>query len=242
MEKGGNMEMVYNRGTFIKNIIEELEYEKYLEIGLSHNPIAPYRMLNNIKTKHSVDTDKTTNADFIMTSDDFFINLKSNKLQAQGLDSQYKWDIIFIDGNHYAKQVYADLKNALNHISDNGVIIMHDVLPQDYYRTLEIPIPITYDEKQMYIPVMQCDAWKVVHYCLKNMPEINVCTTPENEGGLGIITKSITSRKLLPQNNNPFFQFTEMKKDVNNMMNVISSDEVIKWINNPFYNYNSKDE
>lgn len=232
------MKVVYNRGSFIKNIIEEFNYEKYLEIGLSHNPIAPYRMLNEIPLKHSVDTDETTGADFIMTSDDFFSKLESGELQSKGLDNDYKWDIIFIDGNHYAIQVYSDLLNALKHISDNGVIVMHDVLPQEYYRTLETPIPITYDGKPSHIPVMQCDAWKVVHFSLKNMPQINVCTVPENEGGLGVITKNLdNNRTLLSQNCNPFFQFKEMNLDMINMMNVVSSDKIIEWIENPFQNH-----
>lgn len=230
--------MVYNRGTFIKDIIEEFEFKKYLEIGLSHNPIAPYRILDKVKVKHSIDTDETTGADFIMTSDNFFKSLKSGDFISKGIEKDYKWDLIFIDGNHYATQVYADLINAHDHLSDNGVIVMHDVLPHDYYRTLEVPIPINYENKQMFIPVMQCDAWKVIHFCLKNHSNMNVCTAPENEGGLGIITKNrLNDRLLLPPEHNRFFQFTEMKNDIEINMNVVSSDQVIEWIKTPTHKH-----
>jgi len=38
--------MIQCRGTFIKNVIEKMGYKSYLEIGLSKNPKAPYRMIH----------------------------------------------------------------------------------------------------------------------------------------------------------------------------------------------------
>jgi len=74
-----------------------------------------------------------------MTSDQFFRNLSDSKLfTALGRNQdkeKYKWDIIFIDGLHEREQVLRDLKHAFNHLSDNGIIIMHDCNPPKYEHT-----------------------------------------------------------------------------------------------------------
>jgi len=38
-----------------------------------------------------------------------------------------KFDLIFLDGDHYAESVYSDLKFAFPMLSDSGVIITHDI-------------------------------------------------------------------------------------------------------------------
>ena len=52
-----------------------------------------------------------------MTSNDFFKN--NNK----------QYDVIFIDGDHCAQQVRQDIFNALNALSPQGIILLHDVFP-----------------------------------------------------------------------------------------------------------------
>lgn len=46
--------MIRCRGTFIKNVIEKMGYKSYLEIGLSKNPKAPYRLIQ-IENKSSIE-------------------------------------------------------------------------------------------------------------------------------------------------------------------------------------------
>lgn len=59
------------------------------------------------------------------TSDEFFSRL-SNKAN---------YDIVFIDGLHEANQVGRDVENSLDHLEDNGVIILHDCSPSSYEMT-----------------------------------------------------------------------------------------------------------
>jgi predicted O-methyltransferase YrrM len=44
--------------------------------------------------------------------------------------SDERFDFVFIDGSHRAANVYADISGALAHLSDNGVILLHDFYPQ----------------------------------------------------------------------------------------------------------------
>lgn len=233
MEKGGKM--ITDRGIFIKDIIQQKQYKKYLEIGLSTNPRAPYRLIDNVETKHSVDMSIETGADFIMDSDSFFTNLENGSFP---LDADYKWDVIFVDGDHNAEQVYKDLMNAFKHIADNGVIFVHDILPSEYGRTLETSVG--------GVGLALCDAWKVMHYCLKTKTEMHVCCLEEgdpNPCGLGVIVKNKQkTRKLLQAKENPFFQFSQINNNKRRLMNVIAPEDLLKWISKPFYNHLEQNE
>lgn len=218
--------MIKNRGSFIKETIANLGFQSYLEIGLSTNPNAPYRLIN-LTNKSSVDTDKRTNPDFCMSSDDFFKKLENEETK---FDKNYKWDCIFIDGWHMADQVYTDLLNSFNHLSDNGIIFMHDCLPWNYQITIEQAVG--------NIGATCQDAWKTVEYCLKNESGMHICTLEENEGGLAVVIKNKQNkRKMLDINHNRFFQYSNYAIDRNKNMNCIDENILLEWISNPTYNF-----
>ena len=57
-----------------------------------------------------------------MTSDTFFSQI----------EKALKFDVIFIDGLHTYYQCQKDVVNSLNHLNNNGVIFIHDLLPKNY--------------------------------------------------------------------------------------------------------------
>lgn len=219
--------MITNRALFIQNLIESKKYNKYLEIGLSQNPNAPYRIITNIETKHSVDMNPKTNADFVADSNTFFNMLDSGSFSL--LEKDYKWDIIFIDGCHLAEQVYLDLCNSFNHLQDGGIILMHDALPWAYDMTIE--------EDVLNRQATCQDVWKVIEYCLKEREDMHVCTLEENEGGLAIIVKSTEKRPMLSKEYNKFYQYGIYAKERNKNMNTIKESEVLNWLEKPYYNF-----
>lgn len=103
-----------NRTEIIQYLIDKYNYESYLEIGLG--PIVNFR---NIKCKVKNGVDPMRRCDYPMTSDLFF----------EKIDKDKKYDIIFIDGLHIEDQVDKDIKNSLEHLSDGGIIVMHDCNP-----------------------------------------------------------------------------------------------------------------
>jgi hypothetical protein len=219
--------MIECRGSFVKNTICSLGFKTYLEIGLSHNPKAPYRLItDNSIYKTSIDYDKTTKPDYCMSSDEFFNKLR---LEKTDFNEKHKWDCIFIDGDHFAEQVYLDLNNAFKHLSDNGVIFMHDSLPWLYDMTIE--------EKVWSREATCQDAWKVIEFCLKERGDMHVCTIEENGGGIGVITKCSSPRPMLPREFNRFYQFGVYNRDKFKFMNTIKSDNLLKWIKSPTYNF-----
>ena len=61
---------------------------------------------------------------FCMTSDQFFTAYPVRR-----------FDLIFVDGDHTAEQVSADVRNALRRIDLSGCIVMHDCNPPDERHT-----------------------------------------------------------------------------------------------------------
>lgn len=116
---------IYKKRTEIINfLIKKYGFKKYLEIGV-RNPSDNFNNVN-IGIKHGVDPEPKGVVTHKMTSDEFF---RRN-------DSAI-YDIIFIDGLHTEEQVSIDINNALNHLSDGGVIVLHDCNPpsKHYIRT-----------------------------------------------------------------------------------------------------------
>lgn len=125
------------RTDLLNHLATKYNLKKYLEIGVQ-NPNQNFDKIN-CEYKVSVDPDPNAHASFCMTSDKFF-SLTTDDLhdygwashfKIKGTDSSYwsNFDLIFIDGLHTAEQVKKDFENALNIISHNGFIVLHDCNP-----------------------------------------------------------------------------------------------------------------
>jgi hypothetical protein len=94
-------------------IITERNYTKYLEIGVSNGST-----FNNVncEVRHGVDP-YNNGVSHPITSDQFFENCNET------------YDLIFIDGDHECDQVLRDIDNSINHLSEHGIIYIHDSKP-----------------------------------------------------------------------------------------------------------------
>ena len=96
----------------INSFIKKFGYKSYLEIGCQHN-----RTFFYVSCIKKVGVDLISGGTHCMTSDKFFEHNKD------------KYDIIFIDGLHHSEQVDKDIVNSLRFLSENGTIVVHDLLP-----------------------------------------------------------------------------------------------------------------
>lgn len=103
-----------NRTNLIQLIIDKINAQSYLEIGVADGK--NFEKIN-CKNKVGVDPDIDSKATVLATSDEFFIKNKLN------------FDVIFIDGLHHSDQVTKDIYNSLNSLNENGYIICHDMNP-----------------------------------------------------------------------------------------------------------------
>lgn len=106
-------------------LIEKYSLKSYLEIGVQN----PANNFDKVKCERKVGVDPTVEGIHVykMASDDFFEYIKPNP---------FIFDIVFIDGLHHADQVKRDFENSLRCLSDNGFIVIHDVLPENEEGTI----------------------------------------------------------------------------------------------------------
>lgn len=203
------------RYDIINDIIETKGFSKYLEIGV-RNPDDCYNKIN-CNTKHSVDPgyeNEKNNVDFKFTSDDFFNRLECGLLE---LENNYKWDVIFIDGLHISNQVEKDVLNSLNHLSEDGFILLHDCNPFLYEYNYERVIEDYWGQG------WNGTVWKVIYKLLCTREDLDVYTINTDEG-VGLIKRG-NGRKLLEFENH-YYEYKELHKNLEKHLNIITINEL----------------
>jgi hypothetical protein len=102
-----------SRIELINLALKKTDAKKYLEIGCDED-----RIFNKVICDYKVGVDPTRGGTHRMTSDEFFSTNKE------------KFDVVFIDGLHIYDQVSRDFYNSLDSLNDNGIIILHDMMPR----------------------------------------------------------------------------------------------------------------
>ena len=149
-----------NRKFIVQDIINNKNYQKYLEIGCFDD-----ELFNAIEIESKVGVDPVSGGTVRLTSDQFFNN-----------NTEF-FDCIFIDGLHSYNQVKKDIQNSLKFLNKNGIILLHDCLPNNFY--------------QQATPRCQWiwngDVWKAVVECRtdKNL-DVYTCYA---DYGIGVIFK-----------------------------------------------------
>lgn len=172
-----------NRTDIINIYAKKINAKSYLEIGVRKAD----DNFNKILIPHKIGVDPGYEgffeATYCMTSDEYF---KYNT------DT---FDIVFIDGLHEKEQVLKDIKNSLNILNENGVIVCHDMNPKikEHQLSATDPIRLNYSEKQKHIGneeygLWTGDCWKSFVYLrsIRNDLEMFVVDT---DFGVGIIKK-----------------------------------------------------
>ena len=201
---GFNFQDKPNRFEIIQKIIITKKYKSYLEIGCFADEI-----FNKIKIQQKVGVDPVSGGTIRKTSDDFF---KSNS---------DKFDCIFIDGLHEFNQVKRDIDNSIKCLNQDGIILLHDCLPNNVY--------------DQAMPRCQYNwngnVWKaIVEYRTKNNVDVYTCYA---DNGIGVIF----NRKNLNKLELNIDDFSKLKfKDYffkhKKFMNIITHDELFKIISN----------
>jgi hypothetical protein len=207
-----------SRYDIINKIIRDNNFKKYLEIGVC-NPANCFNLID-CEVKDGVDPGiefENNPVKYKLTSDEFFQLLESDKLD---IPSDYKWDVIFIDGLHIAPQAFKDLKNSLNHLSDGGYILTHDTNPSDIFRARE-----DYKINGEFEP-WNGTVWKIMYWVRTHRNDIQTCTLNTDEG-IGVYKKGIS--ETIPFDN-IFFEYNEMDANRELHLGLLSVDEFDSWI------------
>ena len=181
------------RQDIVQKIIDKKKYENYLEIGCDKDS-----NFSKIKVKNKIGVDPLSGGNLKMTSDEFFKNNSKN------------FDCIFIDGLHIYEQVRKDILNSIKFLNNNGIIILHDCLPNKIWNQI---VPKIYGH-------WTGDVWKAIVEA-RTMKNIDTYTCKADHG-LGIIFKR-ENKNLLTLNINNFkkLKFKDYYNNHQNFMNLI---------------------
>lgn len=197
--------MITHHTQLLNALIDKYGLKSYLEIGVQ-NPANNFDKVN-VTGKVGVDPclfvkeDTAGNRFYSMSSDDFF--------SAQcGLT---KFDLIFIDGLHHADQVKRDFENSLRCLSDNGFIVIHDVLPENEAGTI-VPRETKQWWGDVYKWAMNIDKYSGIDW-----------VTFDIDNGCMVVRKTETVRPQFDHFDYTWHQYIELNSRI---MNVTSTVEI----------------
>ncbi len=203
----------------INHLINKYNFRNYLEIGVRYTQDCFDHI--DCPIKHSVDPgyeNPTNPATYPFTSDSFFTQLEHNCLN---LPPDYKWDVILIDGLHLSYQVEKDILNSLNHLSEDGFIVLHDCNPflneDSYTRVIE----------DYWGQLWNGTVWKAVYKLRATRSDLDVCTLNIDEG-VGLVRRGY--QELVPFDN-PFFEYRIFQSNLVRDLNLIDVNTLDNWLN-----------
>ena len=186
----------FYRWDLIKYLIEKNSYKNYLEIGCDQN-----QLFSKVNIENKIGVDPVSGGNIRKTSDEFFKENKTN------------FDIVFIDGLHEYKQVKKDILNSVHYLKKNGIILVHDCMP-DSLSKQAVP---------RYKMQWNGDVWKAI-VDLRQKEELNIYTC-EVDQGIGIITTKKNTSTLKLDKSISKLKFKDYFNNYKEYMRVISLEK-----------------
>ena len=193
------------RTDIINFLIQKYGYKSYLEVG-TQDPTSNFDLIQ-AETKVSIDPFPKGKVTFVGTSDEYF----------DSIDNTIQYDIIFIDGLHHDDQVLRDIHNSLNHLSDNGSIVIHDCLPMTERM----------QERNDHGEEWTGDVWKAIAELRVESIDLDIKVV-NTDYGCGIIRRGTN----IPYKTNEVYKsFGYYATHRDNLMNIISIEQFIQMLN-----------
>jgi len=193
-----------NRWDLIQKLINSNNFKNYLEIGCDGDD-----SFSKIRVENKVGVDPYSGGNFRGTSDNFF-SINNNK-----------FDCIFIDGLHEYSQVYKDIKNSLDVLTDNGIILLHDCLPTTLHKQA---VP-------RYKNIWNGDVWKCIVY-YRTLKNIDIVTCKIDQGISAI--RKIHNKDCLDLNIADFkkLKFKDFYYNYQKYMRILEYKDFLRYIEN----------
>ena len=189
----------FYRWDLIEYLIKKNNYKNYLEIGCDKN-----QLFSKVNIDNKIGVDPVSGGNVRKTSDDFFKKNKSN------------FDIVFIDGLHTYEQVKKDILNSVNCLLDEGIILVHDCMP-DSLGKQAVP---------RYKMQWNGDVWKAI-VDLRQQENLEIYTC-EIDQGIGVISKKKNTSILKLDKPINKLKFKDYFNNYKEYMRVISLEEFKK--------------
>lgn len=124
------------RWKIIQRVLGLFEEPAYLEVGVSRG-----LTFHKLEASRKVAVDPAFGFDWQREQEDrrdttTYHQVTSDEYFGSLVGEGEKFDVIFLDGLHTYEQTLRDFLNALEHLTDRGVIIIDDVRPSSYHASL----------------------------------------------------------------------------------------------------------
>ena len=189
----------FYRWDLIEYLIKKNNYKNYLEIGCDKN-----QLFSKVNINNKIGVDPVSGGNVRKTSDDFFKENKSS------------FDIVFIDGLHTYEQVKKDILNSVNCLLDEGIILVHDCMP-DSLGKQAVP---------RYKMQWNGDVWKAI-VDLRQQENLEIYTC-EIDQGIGVVSKKKNTSILKLDKPINKLKFKDYFNNYKEYMRVISLEEFKK--------------
>ena len=189
----------FYRWDLIEYLIKKNNYKNYLEIGCDKN-----QLFSKVNIDNKIGVDPVSGGNVRKTSDDFFKENKSS------------FDIVFIDGLHTYEQVKKDILNSVNCLLDEGIILVHDCMP-DSLGKQAVP---------RYKMQWNGDVWKAI-VDLRQQENLEIYTC-EIDQGIGVISKKKNTSILKLDKPINKLKFKDYFNNYKEYMRVVSLEEFKK--------------
>ena len=189
-----------SRLKIVSDTVTRKKFNSYLEIGCFDN-----ELFNHINSINKTGVDPIKGGTIRLTSDDFF---RINK---------EKYDCVWIDGLHTYPQVRKDIINSLKVLNDDGIIFVHDCLPNNVHA----------QRRLRYTQEWNGDVWKAIVEIRKDN-NLDVYTLNADHG-IGVILKRINKNQLkININNFNKLKFNDFIQNHKLWMNIIEYEDFKK--------------
>ena len=189
----------FYRWDLIEYLIKKNNYKNYLEIGCDKN-----QLFSKVNINNKIGVDPVSGGNVRKTSDDFFKENKSS------------FDIVFIDGLHTYEQVKRDILNSVNFLLDEGIILVHDCMP-DSLGKQAVP---------RYKMQWNGNVWKAI-VDLRQQENLEIYTC-EIDQGIGVISKKKNTSILKLDKPINKLKFKDYYNNYKEYMRIISLEEFKK--------------
>lgn len=207
----------HKRYDIINLLLRHTQARRYLEIGLRN----PADNFDRIRADYKVSVDpglevQINQATFPLTSDDFFAGLRAGKLDL----ACDRFDIIMIDGLHLAEQVYRDYSYAMEILSSDGFLVIHDCNPPTVFHARE-----NYGEEGPAGHFWNGTTWKAFQRIRAETDRRTVVV--DTDWGVGVLMNGVDATDdKLELSINPFYEYLTFAANRQAILNLCTFAEL----------------
>ena len=205
---------ITTRTQLLNHLIETRGYRNYLEIGVRdrrHN----FDKIKAPGVKHGVDPAPRRTISHVMTSDAFF--------EQHAKNGGKPYDLVFIDGLHLDYQVERDILNALDHLTPDGTIVLHDCNPMTADAQTD-----DYDGKKHWNGTV----WKAFVKLRATRPDLNMWVVDIDEG-CGVVRRGKQQTITVPTTEFKELGYDYLQKERRTALNLQPVTEIDKLMKEP---------